>query len=508
MPGIRIVLTALAVVACGLTTGPATASGPPGPSVPVLDWSDCGGGFECATARVPLDYDRPAGRTIDLALLRLPAADPARRIGTAFVGGPGSFPGRDLLRAVGAGGFDPRVHERFDLVGVDRRGVGGSTPVRCFATQAEANSFYARYPAYPTNGRELASVDRLNQEYASRCVARNGDLLRHVSSADVARDLDLLRAAVGDARLTYIGYSHSAYVGAIYAHLFPGRVRALTLIAPQYAPSFTAGAPGTVPFGRSKADLSAEKSLREFFRLCAAAGPECAFAGRPGVSAAELAAAYDRLRLQLARTPVEVPGYSGPVGSDDLAAVAANLLFSGSTYPDLGEFLRLVSDQVAGRAVGAVRLVEPGEPYPNYTDGWAAVMCGDLDTPSSVGEQRLAQLRRERVAPRFGGFYAWYEPKCEDWPGPAPDRYTGPWGVSTAAPALVVADTYDVIGWLPGSEGMTRVLKSSVMLTVDGWDHLPIRTSRCADAAMADYLVGGVLPAPGTMCAADAPPFG
>lgn len=507
MPGIRTVLTALAVVAYGLTAGPATAS-PPRPSVPVLEWSDCGGGYECATARVPLDYDRPAGRTIELALLRLPAPDPTLRIGTAFLGGPGSFPARDLLRAVGAGGFDPRVHERFDLVAVDRRGVGGSTPVRCFATQAEADAFYAQYPSYPTSARELAAVDRLNQSYASRCVARNGDLLRHVSSADVARDLDLLRQAVGEERLTYIGYSHSAYVGAIYAHLFPERVRALTLIAPQYAPDFTTGPPGTVPFGRSKADLSAEKSLHEFFQLCAAAGPRCAFSGRSGVDAAELAAEYDRLRLRLARSPVEVPGYSGPIGADDLAAVAANLLFSGSTYPDLGVFLRQVSDQVSGRPAGTVRRVEPGEPYPNYTDGWAAVMCGDLDTPSSVGEQRLAQLRRERVAPRFGGFYAWYEPKCEDWPGPSPDRYTGPWGVSTAAPALVVADTYDVIGWFPGSERMTRVLKSSVMLTIDGWDHLPISTSTCADAAMADYLVDGVLPAPGTVCAADAPPFG
>jgi len=232
---VALVVATTVVAAVGVTTSraPATetvrAQAGVRPAVPVLDWQPgCfEGGIECARARVPLDYDDPSGPQISLRLARLPATDPARRIGTLFVnpGGPGN-PGVDFVFLAAREVLSARLRARFDIVSFDPRGVASSAPVRCYPRNG-ANDPYGDLPAFPlTPGQERATIIA-NAEYAAACVRNEQTMTRHTSTANVARDLDLLRQAVGDDRLTFAGFSYGTYVAATYANLFPDRVRAL-----------------------------------------------------------------------------------------------------------------------------------------------------------------------------------------------------------------------------------------------------------------------------------------
>ena len=287
------------MVAGALVTAPASLASPAASIAPVapiagssVTWRDCGGGFQCARIRVPLDYDRPQSHHIELALIRLPATNPGARIGSMFInpGGPGGS-GVQTVRSAGRLLYPPKVRARFDIVGFDPRGVGASTPVRCFATSVEQQRFFGDFPPIPVNPAEFRRSVAKATELARRCEARAGWLLPHLSTADVARDLDVLRAAVGDRQLSFVGYSYGTHLGATYANLFPNRVRALVLDGAIDAPAYTSGPLPSTTFVRQNSDLGSWETLREFFRLCAEAGSRCAFAasGRPAEKFATLA---------------------------------------------------------------------------------------------------------------------------------------------------------------------------------------------------------------------------
>jgi pimeloyl-ACP methyl ester carboxylesterase len=518
--GLRLVLTtgaaALVVAAVPTAQGvnasaadrqaPADRNGVDTPEVPTLDWTDCFEQFSCASAEVPLDYDRPEGRTIDVGLIRMAAADPEHKIGTLFVGAPGSASGVDLIRDGGPVLYAEELRARFDIVGFDRRSVSRTMPVRCFATEAEMSEFYGAVDPYPADRAELAELSDQSRTHAAACRERAGDLLAHASSADVARDLDLLRQAVGDDRLNYIGYSHSAYVGLIYANLFPNNIRSLVLDGPQYAPALTSGPRVTAAFSRSNADLGAEVALREFFDQCEAAGPAvCPFA-----TGGDTAAKYDELSRRLRESPLGPElGWPDNFGDDELAAQTSYMLFSAPTYTDLGEQLQYLYGKTGPAA--RARAVEPPtqEEYPNGFDASYAIFCSDVDRPDTVRSLEAGARLRDRVSPHFGRFYAYYLSLCTDYPGPAADRYTGPWRTETSAPALVLGNTYDPITFLPGVRATSALLlPGSRMLTLRAWGHTSLGESQCANVAIADYVVHGVLPDRGTVCEADVPPFG
>jgi len=199
---------------------------------PTLNWADCGDGFLCATAAVPLNYHRPSDEQIDLAVIKLPATDPGQRIGTLFVnfGGPGqSGVNRLRDRARWPWLFSDELRSRFDLVSWDPRGVARSAAVNCFSSLAKESRFFASAPGLPVDAQREHDIFAWSEDYGERCEQRAGQLLEHVSSANTARDLELLRRAVGDPALTYHGISYGTQLGAIYANLFPGRVRAMVL---------------------------------------------------------------------------------------------------------------------------------------------------------------------------------------------------------------------------------------------------------------------------------------
>src|SRR5690349_21028896 len=230
------VLGAAALLASGVPAVAAPTAASTTAAVPQLAWASCGddpalAAFECATATVPTDHDEPDGATTTLALTRLPATDPANRIGSLFTnpGGPGGS-GVDFVQSAGEFAWTPEVRARFDVIGFDPRGVGASDPTTCFPTQAREAAFLARqkvsfpYKAWQENRFTLQSA-----KLGASCTATSGDRLAHMSTANVARDMDLLRQAVGDEQLSYVGYSYGTHLGATYAKLFPGKVRALVL---------------------------------------------------------------------------------------------------------------------------------------------------------------------------------------------------------------------------------------------------------------------------------------
>ena len=221
MKKLTITLTTLAVAAA-FTPTPMTQAAEPSPR---LRWTPCHAEtdprLQCATFRVPLDHDRRSGPTIELAVIRLPAADPARRIGSLFVnpGGPGTSGVGMVLDAAtdGADTFTAEVTARFDLVGFDPRGIHASTPLRCFQSLQEALDTLPPVP-FPVTAEEEAAFERADRTLNRACQTRGGAIVDHMATANVARDLDLLRAAVGDRQLTYAGYSYGSLLGITYAY--------------------------------------------------------------------------------------------------------------------------------------------------------------------------------------------------------------------------------------------------------------------------------------------------
>ena len=209
-----------------------SSPGAAAPGTPKVSWSPCHrdlGPFECGTVQVPLDYNGPNGGAISLAVVRLPAGDPGRRIGSLFInpGGPGGS-GFDFALFAAPILFNDEVRARFDIVGFDPRGVIRSTALRCFGNDKQWAPFFTPF-AFPVTDAEEAIWQNADRFLTAQCDQRGGRMASHISTANVARDLDALRQAVGDDKLTYVGYSYGTAIGVQYANLFPGNVRALVV---------------------------------------------------------------------------------------------------------------------------------------------------------------------------------------------------------------------------------------------------------------------------------------
>ena len=306
-------MTFALVPALGATTAAASVQAI---SAPRIVWQTCpagsaaaqAGGFTCSSVLVPLDYQDPAGPQIKLAVVRHAATGPVRR-GVIFInpGGPG---GAGTFQIPAWIGFMPSVLLRdYDIVSWDPRGVGDSTAAQCFPSSAAEAAFLGPYADFPVTTSQQAGFIRRWDAFGKICAARNGTLLQHVSTADTARDLDLLRRALGQPELDYIGLSYGTYLGATYANLFPGHAGRMVLdgnIAP------TAWSNG----GRPNASLSLSmrigsttwvaKTLTAFLSICGQRSTQqCAFsAGSPAATTAK----WDALLTRLRQGPITVGG--------------------------------------------------------------------------------------------------------------------------------------------------------------------------------------------------------
>jgi len=515
---VAVLCAALAVVAsaCGTAPAPAAArtstaaalppGGVPGVRVPTLVWTDAGDGYQQATAQVPYDYARPRGRTLGLHLVRLPAADPAHRIGTLFVnpGGPGQSADA-FVRTLGTALLPPEVLARYDLVGVDPRGTGGSSPLSCTGSADELHTLpYAAAQAFPIDAAQQAEAVAQVTRYAQQCRARNGDLLDHVGTLAFARDLDVLRAAVGDARINLVGFSYGSFLGQVVANTFPDRTGALVLDG-IVDPAWATGARGTISWARANADIGGWETLQRFFRLCAQAGPQgCAFAadGDPARTFAELAT---RLRTTpLALAPAGQPPRA--LGYDDLVIYTTALLFSAPAWPVLGELLHGAATGDAQAVSALLDLVPP--PSAEYFDANTAITCGDSDNPRDPGTYGAVGRQRDATVARYtGSLWAFRALACALWLGRSTERYTGPWTARTHTPVLLLNNRYDPATPYRNAVRVHDLLRNSALLTVDGVGHGALLFSSCARDATAKYLLTGALPPPGAVCAQDLGPF-
>lgn len=493
-------VTSLLAVMIGFTmavTAPQAEAKPDGLTVPKLDWHPCGDqvpGFDCATARVPLDYDRPGGQTTQIALARKPATDQAHRVGSVFLnpGGPG---GSGVGFAFDfAEQFSASLQGKFDVIGFDPRGVGDSDPLHCFKDQGEANAFQAAVPVFPYLREQERPYFDHYRSLASLCQKNDATIAKHMSTADVARDLDLLRRAVGDKKLTYLGFSYGTFLGNTYASLFPDNIRAMVID----------GVLDPALWSSGKQILSdrtnTAQEFTEFLRLCDAAGAACPFASPQGS-----AARWDALAKAVRAHPVDL-GDGDILYYDKLIGQAANAMYAPESWLNFAAVANFFANAALGDGQQAKAANKTREAdYDNSFDAYSGNVCADTEFPRSF-ETYSSTGRFAEAGSRFGPFWWWNNAACADWPVNA-DRFTGPWRAKTSAPVLVVGNHFDGVTGFAGAQASHRFLQGSRLLAYAGWGHTAYGRSSCVTGYVDQYLLTGALPAEGTVCPANPNPF-
>ena len=453
---------------------------------PTLRWKSCGGRFDCARLPVPLVHDRPGGEKIDLALIRLPAPAKADRIGSLVVnpGGPGGS-GVDFVRYSAVETVPAEVRARFDIVGFDPRGVSRSSGLEC----GDEPQRFLSGDFFPDGAGDLDAVLASARSLADACAAQNATMLPHMSTADVSRDLDLIRRAVGDSQLTYLGFSYGSTIGLTYAQQFPERLRAMVLDGP-VDPAID---------GRRRAMDQAtvlEKTLREFFRTCPR-DDECrGYAERLSLRR------FDDLLARLESSPVPAFRFPGRTlrPAEALMATAALLKDRGTGWPLLAAGIAM-ADQGDGSLLLGV-----AESSVSETTGrrqWLApllaVNCLDIPAPA-VAEYPEAVDELSRRSDHFGPLMLLLASPCAYWSEP-PQREPAVVEAADAPPSLIVGTTGDPTtpyGW---AQNVAANLRAGRLITREGDTHTAFgRRNVCTDRSVSRYLVDLVLPPPDTSC--------
>jgi pimeloyl-ACP methyl ester carboxylesterase len=495
------VAACLALLAAGCSGGASGASGAAEAAAPTtlagyyaqrLDWQPCDDGFECARLLVPFDYARPGGRRFSLPVIKLPASDPSRRIGSLVVnpGGPG---GSGVQYALGARSELPAaVRARFDIVGFDPRGVGGSEPALSCMTGPELDK-YLSTDDEPTDAAQLAVVIAENKLYAARCEQNSAALLPYVGTQNAARDMDVLRAALGDARLTYLGKSYGTYLGAWYSQLFPDRVRALVLDG--------AVDPDTPSL---QDDITQAEGFEVAFRSFAAwclASASCPFSDGPDAAVTKTQA----LIAQANARPLTNALADGQVADGALLVNGiAAALYSKSYWPDLDTGL---ADAFAGDGTVLVELANllmernPNGTYSNLADADTAISCLDRPWPRSLTAWQSAAAAAAHDAPLFGAPIVWGSLTCAYWPVPSYPRPRIQ--AAGARPILVVGTLRDPATPYRWAQALAADLSSGVLLGWNGDGHTAYgEGSACVDTIVNDYLINLSVPRSGLVCPA------
>ncbi|MGW0708388.1 alpha/beta hydrolase [Streptomyces sp. NPDC002643] len=452
-----------------------------------IAWEPCEspsgeGTFECATIKVPVDWKRPRGATLDLALARHPATDPERRIGSLLInpGGPGGSGVGFALSAPTS--FSPELLERFDIVGFDPRGVGLSDPVMCDRDLVAAQGAVL----YPDSASDFAALRGANRALGENCRDLTGPLLDNMDTASVIRDMDAIRAGLGERRISYYGVSYGTGIGQQYAERYPHRVRAMTL------DSNMDHSLDNWSYQKTET-IAMEESYGQFADWCART-PSCVLHDR------DARALFDSLYERAAAGEIVLPGEPPYTFTpEDLQGLAFGYMYDPATWFQFAQDLAYLD---APTPAETRSLRQRGEPT---AFAYLPVMCQDydFDVPSYA---TLARYERKlaRLAPvtRLNSL-AWTDlTGCQDWPAEVtnpPHRLR----VDGTPPILVTNSRYDVAtphSW--GSNAARQIGREAVFVTYDGVGHGDYWLSPCARDAIDTYLITLETPAKGTHCPA------
>jgi pimeloyl-ACP methyl ester carboxylesterase len=474
------VVGAVAAVAVALVGGPHEDGG--GRGGERLRWAPCGDEAECTTLEVPLDHDRPGGDFLQLAVARLPATDPGRRLGSVVVnpGGPGA-PAVDFLLLDGEATFSDELRERFDIVTFDPRGVAGSGAVGCGSFAGDP---VGRPEPVPADDGDAGDYEAALAEVAARCASGAGWLLPHIGTRDSVEDLEALRAALGEEELRYVGYSYGTYLGASYAAAHPDRVAAMVLDG-----ALVPGEQSLEDLAVSQA-LGGEVALDAWLQRCEDDG--CDFAA-DGDGDGDPRERFDDLLADLVDDDPEV--------ADAFLTALFGLLYDAGSGADarIEDLVLAAEDGDEDELMAAA-----DELLYLETDlgvGYSAVICRDHPAPApDRTNEEVADALAEQ-APMFGRLMAWSEvAPCRDWPVPA-DPPASPEGVDGIPPLLVIGGRADPATPYASAERLAAALHGSRVLTWDGAGHVASGgRSACIDEAVDEYLLEGTLPPHGTVC--------
>ncbi|WP_103348284.1 alpha/beta hydrolase [Amycolatopsis sp. CA-128772] len=471
-------LTAAAVTAVLgslLTAAPASAAG-------TVDWRPCADapGVDCGTVTVPLDWAHPDGGTTTIALARRTATDPQARIGSILMdpGGPG---GAGAGEVKGGWSLSAEITKRFDTVGFDPRGVGDSAHIACGLAELIAD-----HPQVPRNQAEFDQLAQYNRKLGESCNRITGPLAQFAGTKSVARDMDAIRAALGEPKLTYYGVSYGTLMGQQYAELFPDKVRALVLDSNMDHSQYTAW-----EFLHSETQ-SVQAEFREFAAWCDRT-PSCALHGR------DVSALTRELQDKAARGELKDPHSGEAITPLDLASI-----IQGSFYgPGWDRLATVLESFVDGTAAAAAKLRDD---IPVNTV-FQSVFCDDWRLPvHSFAELETDRRAAAAFAPDVKvNSLGWRAVTgCIGWPN-ATSNPQHPLRVHGAPPLLMLSSRHDPATPYAWSQTAARQ-SGSTLLTYDGWGHgAYFKHSSCVTQATDDYLITGKLPARGTHCAAVEP---
>jgi len=491
-----------ALVLFCLICAPLLAAAPTGSAkAPSIDWQPCqdADGFDCAAVAVPRDYRHPSGRTLDLAVTRLPAT--GDRIGSLFVnyGGPGAD-AVATTKAIGAELF-ASLNDRFDIVAFDPRGTGESEdPIDCHANQETLGVYRQRFPT-PEN-LDVGDWVGVNERYIHRCLRLNPKILPYVSTANAARDMDLLRGAVGDRKLSYLGFSYGTFLGATYASMFPNRYRALVLDGALDADKYI-----NRPLLALREQSSGfERALDRFFQACAVNQVACS-----GFGGDDPHAAFDDLveRLQADPQPASATDPRLVDGDDVLSGTLIDI-YAKQLWPYLASALAAAEAGDYAPIRGEADLSYGRNPDGTYDPGldrYFAIGALEQRYPPDVSTYIEAGEHSWALFDHFWWNSGYVELPWGLWPVKPRGVFYGPFHAKGSAPAtLVVGTTYDPATPYRGAKRLVAELGNARLLTMRGDGHTAYGgNSPCIDSAVDAYLEDGTLPDQGTVCRQEVP---
>lgn len=476
--GTAMVAGVVTAVVTGLAAAPAVHAS--SPAAGALRWAPCDGpvepGAECATLSVPVDWAHPDGPRLDLAVARRKAADPGARVGSMVFGpgGPGDSGVETVVDRVSR--FSPEVRRRFDIVSFDPRGVGGSNPVTC------SGDLLAERPSPELRSQaDFDATMAYNRRLRADCRARTGPVFDHLDTAQTVRDLDALRAALGERKLTFHGSSYGTLLGAQYAETYPRRVRAMVLES-----VMDHSVPTTREFLQSEA-ATAEDSFREFVKWCGGAA-DCALHGR------DVRAVWQGLLARAGRGELEAPAKPGTsLSSSDLVNRIAFRKFYQADYAGLAT---AIAEMDASKPLPASPTSTA--PLPPATP----VFCSDWRLPVRDYREYASLVTMMRAtAPDLPYLLPIHmAAACLGAPTANPQHRLDAHG---APPILVSNALHDPATGYPWAVSVARQLgRSGVLLTYEGHGHGSVTSGPCMEGAVDGYLTDLAVPPRGTSCPA------